>query len=235
MTIVSHMHQFVYLKTHKTASTSVEMLLEPLCRPPGWNVVKPTREAHSSYGIVGRRHGGKAIPFRLFNWQDHMSASQCRRALGRKKWNTYAKIATVRNPFDRMLSSYFWRNKHIDPNQEDSAAVITGFRNFIANANWNDDTDIVTLNGKFVIDHAIRYEKLEEDLTKLIADLDLPISVDELPQSNTSGNKERAIPIEHFFDNATTKIVRERQAWVFDNFDYPPEPISTPSQSEVHS
>ncbi len=33
--LVSHRHQFIYTKTHKTASTSVEAYFERFCFPPG--------------------------------------------------------------------------------------------------------------------------------------------------------------------------------------------------------
>jgi hypothetical protein len=222
MTLVSHPHKFIFLKTHKTASTSVEMLLEPMCRPEGWTVEKRCHEAHSKLGIVGRRHGGKAIPFRLFNWRDHMAARSCRRALGRKRWNAYAKIATVRDPCDRILSSFFWNKLHVGVPNEDPASIIAKFRSYVLSEHWNDDRDIVELDGGFVVDHTIRFEHMRDDLANICASLSLPISVDDLPQSNRSANNERTIPKEDFFDAVTANIVQRRFSWVYDNFDYSP-------------
>jgi hypothetical protein len=222
MTLVSHPHKFIFLKTHKTASTSVEMLLEPLCRAPGWNVQKKCREAHSKEGIVGRRHGGKAVPFRLFNWRDHMTARSCRRALGRKRWNAYTKIATVRDPYERILSSFFWNKQHLGIPDDDPKPVIAKFRSYVRSERWNDDRDIVMLDGEFVVDHTIRFEHMRDDLANICASLSLPISAGDLPQSNQSANTERTIPKEDFFDTVTAQIVQRRFSWVYDNFDYSP-------------
>lgn len=233
MTIVSHSHQFVFLKTHKTASTSVEMLFEPLCRPPGSTVKSKTDEAHTKYGIVGRRDGGRAVPLRLFNWRDHMSARKCRRALGRKKWSAYTKITTVRDPYDRILSQFFWWNNDKDFETADAAQVIAAFRDFLTNTDWGDDTEIVTLNGKFIPDHTIRYENLADDIRSVSEILSLPINVDQLPQSNTSSNRKRNIPIEDFFDQPSINLIQKRLAWIFDNFEYGSRPQSSSDITEV--
>ena len=55
MTLVSHKHQFVFLKTRKTAGTSIEMLLEPFCAPPGHVPVERTEGMVTPHGVIGHR------------------------------------------------------------------------------------------------------------------------------------------------------------------------------------
>jgi hypothetical protein len=43
--IVSHRHRFIFIKTHKTAGSSMEMALAPLCGPD--DIVTPME---SNYG-----------------------------------------------------------------------------------------------------------------------------------------------------------------------------------------
>ena len=55
MVAVSHSHKFIFLKTRKTAGTSIEMLLEPLCTEPNSVVTEERATSITRQGIVGRR------------------------------------------------------------------------------------------------------------------------------------------------------------------------------------
>lgn len=59
MALVSYKHNFVFIKTHKTASTSAEMFLEPFCARPGHMVTMTSPPRESEYGIIGCRN----VPF----------------------------------------------------------------------------------------------------------------------------------------------------------------------------
>jgi len=41
MVLVSHTHEFIFMKTHKTASTSVEMFFERFCVPQECEFMRP--------------------------------------------------------------------------------------------------------------------------------------------------------------------------------------------------
>tara|TARA_R100000278_G_scaffold29947_1_gene27606 strand:- start:46543 stop:47106 length:564 start_codon:yes stop_codon:yes gene_type:complete len=90
--IVSHSNKFIYLKSYKTASTSVEMFFERFCKDSD---------------IVGYR-GPNPIPKDQV-WYNHMTPSQIKTKLNNNNiWNNYFKFGCVRNPWDRKLSSYFF-------------------------------------------------------------------------------------------------------------------------------
>lgn len=52
---MSHSHEFVFLKTRKTAGTTIELALEPLCRPPGAEAREKTPQIVTAHGDVGGR------------------------------------------------------------------------------------------------------------------------------------------------------------------------------------
>lgn len=56
MVPVSHDHNFIFLKAHKTASTSTEMFFEPFCAPPEHEVSISTPARETKHGIIGRRN-----------------------------------------------------------------------------------------------------------------------------------------------------------------------------------
>jgi len=92
MALVCYEHNFIFLKTYKTAGTSVEMALEPLCVPPGTEIVEHHPVIKTRYGIVGRRGpatkdggGGLNKIKRRFEWWGHMGALGVRLRVGKKR------------------------------------------------------------------------------------------------------------------------------------------------------
>jgi hypothetical protein len=69
--LVSHEKKFIYIKTIKTAGTSVEMALQPCCMPKGGVVTEWTDCSETKTGIVGAR--GPNAHSQL--WWNHMPAS----------------------------------------------------------------------------------------------------------------------------------------------------------------
>lgn len=90
MVMIRHTHRFIFLKTRKTAGTSVEMALQPLCTPPGRPITEQTPAIESRFGVVGRRHmprGPLARPtFWRKDWYNHRPAAQVAQALGPETW-----------------------------------------------------------------------------------------------------------------------------------------------------
>jgi len=107
--LVSHRHNFIYTKTSRTASTSVEVFFEPFCVPEGtWSFSYAREERVTEAGIVGYRgpSGDDAT------WRNHMAAAEIRDRLGADVWDSYFKFCVMRNPFDKSVSEfYFNRNR----------------------------------------------------------------------------------------------------------------------------
>ena len=106
--LVSHRKHFIYTKTAKTASTSVETYFEPLCLAPGrWTFQHARDETVTDEGIIGYR-GADTDGKRWFN---HMSCEVIRAQLGASRWDDYFKFAVIRDPFDKLLSGYFFQQR----------------------------------------------------------------------------------------------------------------------------
>lgn len=226
MVLVCNKFSFVFLKTRKTASTSVEMLFEPLCAPPGHAVTEQTRTLHSSYGIVGSRLRAPRAPWwdRLLRgeWRNHMPAETIRRRLGARRWNAMCRISTVRNPFGRTISHFHWRRRDRNFAGMDFAEIRAEFQSYIRSERWPDDSEVVLIDGRLVVDECIRFECLREDITSLIARRNLPIDPARLASAKAMPARRPAAA--DYFEQTDIDIVRRRFAWVFDHFDYPDRP-----------
>ncbi|WP_112321899.1 sulfotransferase family 2 domain-containing protein [Oceanibium sediminis] len=226
MVLVSHSHEFLFIKTGKTAGTSVEMYLEPFCRPPGARITERTRQHKSRYGIVGARMTGhgNALTRALFPWRNHMSAADIRARLGKRRWDRYARITTIRNPFDKALSQYLWKTRSPTPQTpEELADFRAAFLEHLASYRGLADHDTLHIDGSYAATMTIRYEYLQDDLAKVCQTLDLETHGRALPHTKRTRDTG-ARPLAAYYDPRAIDIVRDRYAWIFERFGYAPDP-----------
>jgi hypothetical protein len=122
--IISHRYKFIFIKTHKTAGSSMEMALAPLCGPE--DVVTPM-ESNADTELPRNFHedswiGHTYANSRLFRkcikrhssilgtwYYEHMPAWRVREQIGEDVWNSYYKFCFERNPWDKVVSYYNWK------------------------------------------------------------------------------------------------------------------------------
>ena len=124
--IISHRYKFIFVKTHKTAGSSLEMALGALCGPDD---IISSMETNDDSGIprnyhgtqfLGRLYARSRLTRKLINrhsrliepwYYEHMPAWRIREQLGEEVWNSYYKFCFERNPWDKVVSYYLWK-KH---------------------------------------------------------------------------------------------------------------------------
>jgi hypothetical protein len=124
--IISHRHRFIFIKTEKTAGTSVELALAKVCGPDDVisAVVHPDdRALRDSLGPGYRSEQNDLVPLRFLTALDlvrairrrrrprftnHMAAVDIRRFVPPAVWDGYFKFCVERNPWDKAISAYFW-------------------------------------------------------------------------------------------------------------------------------
>ncbi|MCB1495591.1 MAG: sulfotransferase family 2 domain-containing protein [Bauldia sp.] len=180
--IISHKHRFIFLKTEKTASTSLQMALANACGPDDIiigarrdPVTNKPRGKKPSLGI-GRYVSVPAEIRRRMPWAagfyPHMTARQVRKVVGREVWNGYFKFAVERNPWDRQVSNYFHRQRRRAEKKDFerylSDPIYRGLHHVRLN-NWR----IYTIDDEIAVDAMIRYEDLQGGYRKVQRNLGL--------------------------------------------------------------
>lgn len=237
MTLVSFDHAFIYLRTSKTASTSTEMYLQPFCTRPGVAVVERSpNPIISRHGIVGRRPVAQPLRVRDWPgalvhrmrgtdvWRPHMRASEVKGLLDPAFWDRATKITSVRNPFTRLVSSFYW-GRRAEREIDDRDALIAAFRATVRNGEFTVNRETVMIGDEFVPDILIRQEHLAADLDSAARRLGLDASRTRLPiTKKTRASDPASRPsLRELYDDETTEIVRQRFAWVFEHAGYSPE------------
>ncbi|WP_258104790.1 sulfotransferase family protein [Marinoscillum sp. MHG1-6] len=209
--LVSHSHKFIFIKTKKTAGSSIQDYLAKYCKD----------------GIVE-----KYIP------GGHRPAQSTKEKVGDEIWNSYLKICPVRNPWDKMVSWYFWRSRKrsifvklkriLQGRHPENEAYRMNFKEFIT---WLHETNRMNLDHKVALVDGewpdyffIRYEHLHEDLKRLCEKLYIPYDESKLPKEKTGVRKKKGY--QEFYDEHTRGYVAEAYSDLIEMFGYHFEPSS---------
>lgn len=229
--ILSHRHRFIFLKTRKTAGTSIELALSQLCGPddiitpispadeelrsrqpgPGaQNWILPDMRINRAERFVGKLIGQRARGRGFYN---HVPAREVRRIVGEDIWSGYFKFSVERNPWDRQVSLYYWRYR--DPRKRPS------FRTFMTSVYWRKSVDnftIYTLDEALAVDFMIRFENLADDLAvalKRVGIADVPPLA--MAKSGARGNRRN---YRDHYDDETRALVATWYKREIDLFGY---------------
>jgi hypothetical protein len=211
--IVSHAHRFIFLKTRKTAGTSVEIALSTAAGPD--DLITPVSDVDEE---LRRSVGGRAaqnfdsppLPRKAFS---HMHARMVQKLVGPEVWGAYYKVAIERNPWDTVVSLYYWRFRDQEP---------PPFAEFVQKplieqlAMKNART--YRLDGRIAVDRVLRYESLTDELGELWSHLSLP-GRPELPRAKGGARPARA-PYQELYDDASRERVSALFAEAIADFGY---------------
>ena len=222
--LVSHVCRFIYLKTIKTAGTSVEVYFEPFCiDPKAWQGELHGRgELVSEFGIVGAR-GSEGRPATSgITWYNHMPASEAAAKLPAEIWNSYYRFCIVRDPWDKVVSQFWY---HLSPSERTALAgsafsmVRSALGKWLETGRLPIDRQIYTLDGKLAVDEMIRYENLLPDMERLCRRLGIPWQPQRLGKYK-SFYRPRQEPARDYFDDAAAVQIRAAFAWEFEYLGY---------------
>ena len=191
--IICHRHRFIFLKTRKTAGTSIEIALSQFCGPD--DVITPISDEDEALRRALGYRGPQNVelpaearnaadrlrtwwwrkPYQFFN---HAPASFVRRYVDPAIWDGYFKFSFERNPYDKAISRYFWSTREAAAPQPIARFLRHAKRRQISN--W----EIYAQRGEIAVDLVGRFENLAGDLATALARVGLSLEL-PLPRAKT--------------------------------------------------
>lgn len=220
--ILSHKHKFIYFKTHKTAGTSTELALSRHCGSDDIVTASSVESEILQDGIYSNKPRNTSNT-NSRDFRNHMSPGGVKKAImqrygnreGEVIWNTYYKIANVRDPWDRVVSYWCWdRNVGLG---NSSWVVEDSFEEYVYNKSTMSGSRCVihqvkpwsTIGGQVVIDKFIRFEYLQQDVNEVLGNLGLPSN--KLPKAKGLVRKKACgnFPYPEYYNNDTRQVIHE--------------------------
>ena len=149
--IISHKHKFIFIKSSKTAGTSIEVFLSAYCGEDDI-VTKISEKAADWHVKLSRKN-----KFTSEGYYNHVGIGEIKQKFA--QFDEYYKFTAVRNPLDRLLSLYCWQSIREDFNEWIKYGVTLGRAAHL---------DIFyKIGDSIAVDGFIRYEHLEDDLKRV--------------------------------------------------------------------
>ena len=192
--IISDSHNFVFVATTKTGSTSIEKHLNPYKSKHEITHLDDPYNKHCPLKIIYNK-----FPF----------------------IEDYFKFAIARNPFDWVVSWYFYRKTRLNENCTEDIS----FKEWLVDENSSayniqgigltlSQYDIISCNKNIKIDFVGKFENLQEDFNTICDKIGIPKQ--QLPCKNKSKHKHYT----EYYDDETREIVAEKYAKDIEYFGY---------------
>jgi len=179
--IVSYSKRFIFIKTAKTAGTSLIVYLANQCHDG--DLITYLKDSEIELGkSLGYQlpHGylTKIQSARLALWKlkakmskgylnpavpqykvrKNLDAYSARMFVGDFVWNSYYKFCFERNPYEKALSLYFYHTRDMNNRPELNEYILNADRFKLSN--WH----LYTINDEVAVDFVGKFEALEEDV-----------------------------------------------------------------------
>ena len=198
--IISHKYKFIFLKTQKTAGTSIEIALSKYCGAD--DIITPVspedEKTRRDLGYPGPQnylsiwdYGVLYVAKRLLKrgkkprFYNHISAKKVRANIGEQVWNSYYKFCFERNPWDRIVSQYYWRYRS-EPRPTISEFVGSKSPLCLKRKGF----ELYTIDGQVAVDKVCRFENLSEELEVIRKQFGIPEKL-ELPRAKSGYRKDK--------------------------------------------
>lgn len=205
--IISHRHRFVFVKTGKTAGSTIEIALSRICAPG--DLLTPMVLEESLRRDVDLKPAARTFQSKadghVLTLKNHSPYSAALRIFGEQIVD-YDVISVERNPWEKAISSYFWKGAGKLGNTSPDR-----FRRFVMNNRAPRGFGIYALYDVPVVDIMLRTEHLREDIDLLRSAKSLPdtLSIDGV-RAKGSRRPDEAVREKMFQRPETVEHIRNQ-------------------------
>lgn len=215
--IISHKHKFIFIKTKKTAGTSIEIALSEICGNEDILTPINLEDELIRHKIANRKAQNYNIPFSKYTLKDwlrfikkrkrlhfynHMPASLIQNYVSSSIWNEYYTFCFDRDPIAKSISHYKWRGRKVHYTsfdsylQSDDVLLIKG------------DYFYKDKKGNYLVDKVYKMEEMEYSFEHISEIIGLPKGKLKAPSFNTKKSTNLEVPS---YEDVLTKYKHKLQ------------------------
>ena len=175
--IISHKYKFIFIKTRKTAGSSISNVLR--------KYLGPTDIADGDW-VDGLE------PYNVTYEKNRMDGHQTCKWIAKsfpKEWDTYYKFTIERNPWEKVISGYnFYKQIDVKGLPDTITEFLTWEKKKWIPVDWG----WYTVNSQVVVDQIIDYSNLHNDFKDLMEKLNVPYE-NELGQTRMKQYSDKKV------------------------------------------
>lgn len=207
--ILSYQSGFIFIKTIKTASTSVEIFLSRYCGskdvitflPDADEAIRrelgypgPQNCFHPLYRQFFYRLLGQKKMRYLYRIRHNISASDLKKEISASSWQDLLKMTIVRNPYDRAISKFYndHKDQYLDYQYQGKSYSLGYVNEYIAGLRDADLTNwhLYSEGDTIIVDEVMRFETLQTELARVLEKLGINDPV-ALPRAKGNWRTDR--------------------------------------------
>ncbi|MEM1141221.1 MAG: sulfotransferase family 2 domain-containing protein [Pseudomonadota bacterium] len=215
--IVSHKHRFIFIKTHKTAGSSLEVALARECGPQDIvshmedNLASGLPRNYGPTSALGSLYNRHKLVRKLIDrhspmlgafYYEHMPATRVRELVGDDVWRSYYKFCFERNPWDKVVSYYLWKKEGQGKHQPEFERYVTTKSHRLP-----VDSRLYFDDDRMLVDQVFEFRELSTALAALRSKLGLALP-EPLPREKTGLATQRE-PYTSFYSEETKALVAQ--------------------------
>ena len=201
---ISHEYKFIFIKTRKTAGSSIEKIfLDNINENFEFGGMPPEKLSPilpNSQSQFIKEHSGHRVISTYYS----------------KEWKNYYKFTIERNPWDKTVSNF-----HFIQNWKPKKTK-NGFEDFIMNPKnkfFLNDWELYTEKNIPVVDKIIRYENLEEDFAEVCKEINFPYK-GQLANTRLKGSFRSKKDYKDYYNDITKNKVKDLYTKTINYFNY---------------
>jgi hypothetical protein len=233
--IISHKYRFIFIKTRKTAGTSFEMALGDQCGPEDIITRVSMADEKVRRQLTTRSAQNYRMSINTYTWHDwkqlltkgrfkrfenHDTAEKIVQFISKEHWDGYFKFCFERNPWDKMVSHYYWKKgvyqltSFQEYLEKGAKGEITGFAETI------HSKDQYSLNGRVVVDKIYKFEEMDASLDDIAERLGLDKPL-KMPEYKAKGQyREDKKSYRELLTSEEARWIAEQFKWEIEHLGY---------------